>query len=80
MHAEGSHGNENRIPTRMKPNDGGVKKKLKKEGFLMIELKRRLYLKDGTNWKNGYFTIFKEQLKEFEEQIVILDTMPNHNP
>lgn len=37
---------------------------------LMVEINRGLYLKPGTNVRNWHFPILKEQLKEFEEQIV----------
>ena len=37
---------------------------------LMVEVNRGLYLKEGTNEKNGYFPTLKKHLAEFQEYIV----------
>ena len=38
---------------------------------MMIEINRGLYLKDGTNQKNDFFPVLKEQLREFQQRISI---------
>lgn len=37
---------------------------------LMVEVNRKLYLKEGTNEKNDYFLTLKRHLKEFQEYVL----------